>query len=70
MVEGLKQRWHRIQPVEGATKHCQGAAGEIRNWANIFFSLLLIGADFWEGDATNHFSVKTRVSCEKGGGIQ
>ena len=26
-------------------------------------------ADFWEGDATKHFSVKKRVFSEKGAGI-
>ena len=28
---------------------------------------VIIGADFWEGDATKHFSVKKRVFSEKGG---
>ena len=28
---------------------------------------LNIGADFWEGDATKHFSVKKRVFSVKGG---
>ena len=27
-----------------------------------------IGADFWEGDATKHFSVKKGLFSEKGGG--
>ena len=30
----------------------------------------LIGADFWEGDATKHLSVKKGVSVKTGGGIQ
>ena len=29
---------------------------------------LLIRADFWEGDATKHFSVKKGIFGEKGGG--
>ena len=28
----------------------------------------VIRADFWEGDATKHFSVKKRFFSEKGGG--
>ena len=29
---------------------------------------MLIRADFWEGDATKHFSVKKGAFSEKGGG--
>ena len=30
--------------------------------------VIKIRADFWEGDATKHFSVKKRIFSEKGGG--
>ena len=32
------------------------------------FSLVFVRADFWEGDATKHFSVKKRGFQRKGGG--
>ena len=36
---------------------------------NGIFSVIL-GADFWAGDPTKHFSVKKVVFSEEGGGIQ
>ena len=39
-----------------------------RQWVQCVDSLKILGADFWAGGPTKHFSV--RVFSEKGGGIQ
>ena len=40
----------------------------LRQFLRLPVALAQIRADFWEGDATKHFSVKKRIFSEKGGG--
>ena len=56
---GTFRRWAAEKGLEGVTTQDKEKEG-----------MSVIGAAFWEGDATKHFLVKKRVFSEKGGGIQ
>ena len=65
---------HFTLKVVGRTPNCKQAEKPFLFgvWVGFFVLFLYsnekIRADFWEGDATKHFSVKKRIFSEKGEG--
>ena len=63
-----------ILPIPGpllARVHCPCLTPLLRYHAYFLTGLMsFLGADFWAGDPTKHFSVKKKGFSEKGGGVQ